>query len=91
MDLIVLGPNLPAAAGEMIHVHRLGCVDVQRSRSYSRAAIDAAWTMEADSWPLVVSAIYPPDNFDYDPDSDAWLDYLGDIRFFPCTDGLRTT
>lgn len=83
MRVTILGPNLPVAGTEAIHVHKAGCQDT-RKRLY--AGQRGGWTIEAPSIQSVVFDIYPPEDFCY---SEAeWEHYAADIRFFPCTDGL---
>lgn len=75
----VWGPNLRTQA-EQIHVHRPGCADT--SRGLYRHA-DRPWRVEVTSAQDLVHAVYPPDDFTYDADTE-WEAYAGDIKIFPC-------
>ena len=70
----------------VIHVHKAGCGDLRHAR-YER--MDSQWTGDAVSQQEAVWHVYPPDDFDYDP-AEGWPDYLGDLRFYPCTADLET-
>lgn len=86
MKVAILGPNMPAEAGETFHVHAAGCADVKRNWWYRG---QDPWTIEVSSVIRTVGAIYDPSNFDYDlHDQDDRSPYEGDIRFFPCVDAL---
>jgi hypothetical protein len=80
MIVEVWGPNLGAET-EQIHVHKPGCRDTTRG-IYLRPQVDRPWSMDADSVEGVVKDVYPPNDFGYEPD--AWEEYLGDIKVFPC-------
>ena len=88
MRVTILGPNLTAAAqrrGDM-HVHAAGCADIrQYGRGRRYGGEDRGWTIEADSRRAVIEAIYPPDEFDYDPETE--LDgFASDVYFAPCVE-----
>lgn len=86
MRVRILGPNLPAAAGETFHVHAAGCADIKRSPLYREAT---GWDTEADSKVDVVWDIYC-DVFGDNHTAGQWDDpaerapYEQDVRFFPC-------
>jgi hypothetical protein len=79
MNVAIWGPNLPSSS-EAMHVHAPGCADTSRG-VYRQAG--RPWTIDADTLRDLVLAVYPPEDFGYDADTE-WLDYSGDIRVFPC-------
>ena len=85
MKVNVIGPNLPIR-GRTFHVHAAGCVDIGRKIAYRRA--DQV-IFDADSRMEVTEAIYPPDEFRYDPtDPYERAPYIEDLLFFPCMAAL---
>lgn len=86
MKVTIIGPNLDrreSPDGSQLHVHAEGCADVKKRY---RRPVDG-WTIPAVSKREVVFDIYPPDQFDYDPDTEFDI-YRSDVKFFPCTDAL---
>lgn len=79
MRVVIYGPNaLPC-----MHVHAEGCSDTKRG-VYKRldASGEKGWVIDAASQQDIVFDIYPPDNFDYEPEE--WESYLNEVRIFPC-------
>jgi len=67
-----------------LHAHRLGCKDVQVSK-YAREDIRDAWVLEATTVREVVTEIYPPSNFGYDPNVPSeYSVYENDVQVFSC-------
>jgi len=86
----VIGPNLRGQS-ETFHVHAEGCADVQRSPLYRGPdyATDRTTTYDVASLQDLVTMIYDPSEFDYDPEE--WIDYLADFKVFPCVPTLPGT
>lgn len=79
----IWGPNL-GVKGEQIHVHAKGCADTKKGL-YKQAGKDARWICAVESQRDLVEAVYPPEDFQYDPETE--LDqYAADIRVFPCVE-----
>lgn len=74
----IYGPNLPFADGATMHVHAAGCAHTSR-RPYT---LDKPWHIEATTEEKVITEIYPPGDFEYDPAE--WEGYSGDVTIFPC-------
>jgi hypothetical protein len=86
MRVTVVGPNLDrreSPNGEALHVHAAGCADIKKRY---RQPVDG-WTIDADTKSDVVFDIYPPDQFDYDPETEYDI-YFSDVKFFPCVNAL---
>lgn len=91
MKVTIIGPNLRDQSKGSHHVHAAGCADIQRT-ALRDPAYRVGWTIEATSEQQVVTDVYDPSNFQYDPnDWDDYAAYRGDIHFFPCCDGLTST
>lgn len=95
MKVIVLGPDLPAAAAKLgrIHVHAAGCRDASNRRKYGDAD-DYAFVMDADSKRDVLEFLYEDHAGDYGykpgmPEYDEYLmENLPDTHFHACTSSL---
>lgn len=85
MKVKVVGPNLPAEAGESFHVHAADCADLKRGWIRRHAAEEP--TVDLDSREEVVLYVYDNGIMDENPDL-TWRDYLGEFRFLPCVAGL---
>lgn len=86
MRVTVIGPNLPRRYSDLgtFHVHRVGCQDILRFPDGADSHdVDAASTMD------VVTFIYDPGDFDYDPtDAQQASQYVNDFHWAPCTRDL---
>lgn len=80
--VVVVGPNLRNQDKGDFHVHAKGCADLHRDPVVRRE--DQSFVIEVESKLDVVEAVYPPEEFGYDPAEEAG-DYLSDIYFAPCT------
>lgn len=80
VTVAVYGPNLPTR-GEQIHVHAPGCADTRRAFY----AGQTPWRVDVASTVDLAAAVYPPEDFEYDAGDDAQVvNYLGEIKVFPC-------
>lgn len=61
-----------------IEIHAPGCKDLKR-----RARGASIWDIDAETWRDVVADVYPPDDFDYDLDTE-WVNFSGDIVAMNC-------
>jgi hypothetical protein len=82
MQVSIFGPNLRDQSRGDIHVHAEGCADIARM-ACREPEYATGWSMEAASRVEVCDAVYPPEDFGCEPG-----EYLGELHFFPCCDGL---
>jgi hypothetical protein len=83
----VWGPNLSRSKhGEAFHIHARGCTDVGRHPSLYVPDSDCGGeTIDASNVLDVMTYVYPPDDFDYDPADETDRNaYESDIYIFPC-------
>lgn len=83
MDVTIVGPNLPRQAKATFHVHKAGCVDLNRGW----IANHDAWTIPVNNRLDVEAEVYdfaPEENEEYELG-----DYQFDFHFAPCCDDLR--
>ena len=82
MELTVIGPN--GIQDATFHIHRTGCLDVRR---YER---DFFCSGSVDDWGFITSkeVLIGGLFMDFFDEVDTWEDFLMDVRFFPCTEGL---
>lgn len=85
MLVTICGPNLRDQSKGDLHVHAADCGDLRRGAIREPAYHDG-WTIEAGSYAEVVQEVYPPEDFNYDPE-EAHL-YADTLWFAPCTAGL---
>lgn len=79
VSISIMGPNLPS--GSMIQVHKQGCSDLAKPIYRGHKP----WDIEVENLADVVEAVYPADNFDYDPSDPSEVEmYASDIKIFPC-------
>lgn len=79
----VVGPNLrpgPRDSHASIHIHAAGCQDLKTRPIYKG---HDSWDLDASSIEDVAMEIYPPSDFQYDPETEIG-DYTGDIYVAPC-------
>jgi hypothetical protein len=83
--VIEFGPNVNFADGATFHIHAVDCHHILREpyRSIAPNSDQGGYTYDYDSIADAVEAIYPADDFDYDPETDH--SYRNDISVFPCT------
>lgn len=92
-DVEVFGPNLSGAGQQKgdIHVHATGCADCKKYGPGKPMGGDD------DGWPLtgmmsrleVVCEVYPPGDFEWNPDVAEDADgYLRSVYFAPCLSSL---
>lgn len=92
MRVVVFGPNLSSAAQQKgyMHVHAEGCEDC---RKYGPGKLfggeDHGWAIVVATRKEVVTAIYSPDDFEYDADTE-WRDY-DDLFVAPCVQFVAVT
>jgi hypothetical protein len=79
----IWGPNLPKSKhDESFHVHTPECADTTRG-IYQQAR--PPWQIDVEKFDDIVLDIYPPDEFDYDPNEDGeFSSYAMDVYVFPC-------
>lgn len=84
----VWGPNLPRSAhGETFHVHADGCADIARNIGRGIYVPDSDMggeVIDVDNTSQITTYVYPPGDFDYDPDGPEFAIYDEDIYIFPC-------
>ena len=66
-------------SGPERHVHAAGCRDLSQRRY---RGLDRGWIIEVETRADVVREVYPPDNFDYDPDE--WEIFADEFTWFGC-------
>jgi hypothetical protein len=83
----IIGPNIPGST-ELFHVHAEGCADIHRRAIYGAFTADEKEEFyEVTSKRGLAEWAYPPDDFDYDPDTE-WRTYFdGQFKVFPCVKG----
>lgn len=92
MHVTILGPNLPSHLSDKgeLHVHAAGCGDIARRYPRRFDTDPHTWSFDADTVDDVVEEIYPPDNFNYDPNDPAdRAQYDSDVWFAPCCHSLK--
>jgi hypothetical protein len=79
----IWGPNLPRSREPAtFHVHVDGCPDTKKG-IYRQ--VPDGWVIDAVDAKDIVTDVYPPEDFDYDPDNkNEYGQYDGDVRIFPC-------
>src|SRR6266705_1260738 len=65
-----------------MHVHAYGCADTHKAE-YRFHDIDTSTPYDFGSEREVVEFVYPPSDFDYDPETEL-ASYADDIYFYPC-------
>lgn len=78
MHVTICGPNLRDQSKGEMHVHAAGCADLVRGAA-REPEYRSGWTMEAATQLEISHEIYPPEDFDLDPEL-----VEGSIYFFPC-------
>ncbi len=80
-----------------IHVHRPGCADTKRG-VYAGPWVDEPWVIDVTSLKHLVEEHYGPQAGSFYEESgyaaddpDAWRDYAGEFRVFPCVGTLPET
>lgn len=88
MNITLTGPN---AHNGMFHVHQTGCRDLSRA-PYNRMRGEHGERYEEEhaSVEEVVLSVYDNGILDHDA-GETWADYVGEFKFFPCTEGLPDT
>ncbi|SRR6266704_643840 len=81
-QLVVIGPNLLDQSKGGMHVHAYGCADTHKAE-YRFHDIDTSTPYDFGSEREVVEFVYPPSDFDYDPETEL-ASYADDIYFYPC-------
>jgi hypothetical protein len=81
-SLVVIGPNLLDQSKGSMHVHAYGCADTYKAE-YRFHDVDTSTPYDFANEREVVEFVYPPDEFDYDPETDL-ASYAADIYFYPC-------
>lgn len=86
----VFGPNLSreGQAKAQFHVHAEGCGDTHHYGPGTRYGGDDpdGWLLPANSLDEIVQDVYPPEDFDYDPETG--IDpYRDDFYVAPCCKG----
>lgn len=62
--------------------HAAGCKDILNARKY---AVDESVPVVAEAAIDVVTELYPPSDFNYDPTkADELEQYVSDVRIMPC-------
>lgn len=84
IKVAVCGPNLRDQSRGQFHIHAVGCADLNRTRR--EPEYEHAWTVEVNTRKDIVLAIYEPEDFEYDADSE-WQNF-DDMFVFPCVKGL---
>lgn len=87
IKLTLLGPNLNSASQRKggMHVHKVGCADLSNTRLYRKIDLADANDIDASSLHDVITTVYSPGDFDYDPSDAAQLaHYADDIYVAPC-------
>lgn len=86
MNVTITGPN---AHGGMFHVHLTGCRDLAR-RPYSsmNARTGERYEEEHPDVQSVVLSVFDNGIMDEQDGPVTYEDYLGEFKFFPCTEGL---
>lgn len=90
MRVTIHGPNLNHGhqLKGTLHVHQADCADNRRYR-YCEAESGKGWTIEVTERIEVIEDIYPPEDFMYNPESEADRSaYENDIWFAPCCASL---
>lgn len=90
MKIVIIGPNLGHGQQKLgqFHVHRDGCMDV--TRSYTIMDRAAASVMDAENRREIVTAVYDPGDFQYDPtDKGEYGPFEADFYWAPCTNALE--
>lgn len=88
MRLTISGPN---AHGGMFHVHKTGCADLKRGvykRMNPANPYDECYDEEHEDVQSVVLSIFDNGIMDEQEEPVTYEDYLGEFKFFPCTEGL---
>lgn len=83
MQVAIFGPNLfNSGTSESMHVHRPGCADTNK-KLYVLCAERSPMIVNVGSLKELTHWIYPPGDFEYDPDT-GWRDFSGEIKVFGC-------
>lgn len=82
MKVTVIGPNLRDQSKGEMHVHASGCADIARNVNREPEYANG-WEIEAETIEDVTHAVYDPDDFGYDAETET-DDYTQSIHFFPC-------
>ncbi len=84
----IYGPNISFHDGATFHVHKDGCAHLRQQpyRSVRSGSDQGGDIIQAGTAREVVEHIYPPSDFEYDPDDErARRAYDDDVTIFPCT------
>lgn len=83
MNVQIMGPNL-RTEGETIHVHAVGCADLKKRLYRGTERDQYPWIEEGvTSRQEIVQRVYPPDEFEYDPETEMGV-YESDVKIFDC-------
>jgi len=88
LKVAVCGPNLRYQRQGTFHVHAAGCGDLRNYGPDGFQLGEEPWEIEAGSRVDVVTAVYDPGDFEYDPDDpDALAPFIDDFHWAPCCAG----